>query len=42
VPATSRLRLEAKKKGEPFEPDLDGGSANQWDKKNVPVPSTEG
>jgi hypothetical protein len=32
---------EAEKKGEPFGPDLGGGSGNEWDKKSVPVPSTE-
>jgi hypothetical protein len=33
--------VEAEKKGEPFGPNLEGASGNEWDKKNVPVPSTE-
>ena len=33
--------VEVEKKGEPFGPSLDGESGNEWDKKSVPVPSTE-
>jgi hypothetical protein len=33
--------VEVGKKGEPFGPELDGGSGNEWDKKSVAVPTTE-
>ena len=31
--------VEPEKKGEPFGPDLDGASGNEWDKKSAEVPS---
>lgn len=33
--------VEAEKKGEPFGPDLDGGSGNEWDRKSVEAPSAD-
>ena len=33
--------VEAEKKGEPFGPNLEGESGNEWDERNVPVPPTE-
>lgn len=33
--------VEAEKRGEPFGPNLEGESGNEWDRKNVPVPSKE-
>ena len=33
--------VETEKEGEPFGPNLEGGSGNEWDKKSVPVQPTE-
>lgn len=32
---------ETEKPGEPFGPNLDGASGNEWDRKSIPAPSTE-